>query len=102
MILGACLSSAGAQPQNIGIDGTIYSNTTKEPLSFSHIFIKHLDNSLIGTISDVNGEFRLRIPIEYILDTLAVSYLGHEQLAILIDTLETTTGLLIYLPESET
>ncbi len=41
-----------------------------------------------GTISNIDGEFRIKIPSEYESDTLVISSMGYDRLYILPDTLQ--------------
>ena len=56
------------------ITGKIIDNETSEPLPFATIALK---NSGKGTVTNVNGDFGLKITSAFFQDTLSVSYLGY-------------------------
>jgi hypothetical protein len=61
-------------PAFISIGGTITDSETSEPLPYATIGISHRGR---GTVTNINGEFVLRISDECIDDTLTVSYVGY-------------------------
>ncbi len=72
-ISGLCISSYGQD--YVSIYGKIIDEKTTQPLPFAHIsLIEHN----IGTISNDEGEFVLKIPESYVDDSLVVSYLGYK------------------------
>jgi hypothetical protein len=56
------------------ISGIISDAESKEPLPFATIVIK---NKGQGTVSNIGGEFGLKITRESLTDTISVSYLGY-------------------------
>jgi hypothetical protein len=56
------------------ITGIIVDDETLEPLPYATIALK---NSGRGTVSNINGEFGLKITSDLVNDTLSVSYLGY-------------------------
>ncbi len=67
-----------------------------EPLAYSTISIKH---SPLGTISNVDGKFTFSIPATHMDDTLIISMLGYESLALKIGNLNTNQNLKLALKE---
>jgi hypothetical protein len=61
--------------QNILIEGVIKDSEQKEALPYANIF---LQESYSGTISNLNGQFRIIIPEEKRSDSLVVSYIGYK------------------------
>jgi hypothetical protein len=59
----------------IEITGIVIDNSTGKPLSYANIQIK---GTLNGTISDIHGEFLLRLQNVYPNDTLCIAYLGYK------------------------
>jgi hypothetical protein len=57
------------------ITGKIVDNETSEPLPFATIALK---NKGKGTVTNVNGDFGLKIGSDFFSDTLSVSYLGYQ------------------------
>ena len=66
--------------QNLILKGTVKATNNKN-LAYVNIGIK---NKNIGTISDKNGHFSIRINEENKSDSLSFSYLGYKQLTIKI------------------
>ena len=58
------------------ISGLVKDKNNKEPIPYSNIWIK---GSTVGTMSDKNGEFSLKISRE---DTLCVSFVGYHKIEI--------------------
>ncbi len=56
------------------ITGTLYDKETQEPIIYASV---GLSGAGIGTITNQNGEFRLRLFDEYRQDTLHFSHLGY-------------------------
>ncbi len=61
-------------PAFLSIGGTITDMETSEPLPYATIGISHRGR---GTVTNINGEFVLRISEECMDDTLTVSYVGY-------------------------
>ncbi len=56
------------------ISGNVASVKTEEPLPYASIFLK---NHTIGTTTNENGDFELKIPKSALNDTVVFSYLGY-------------------------
>jgi hypothetical protein len=63
-----------SMPEFVSIGGMITDSETSEPLPYATIGISHRGR---GTVTNINGEFVLRISEECIDDTLTVSYVGY-------------------------
>src|SRR5664279_3934767 len=57
------------------ITGKIVDDETSEPLPFATIALK---NKGKGTVTNINGDFGLKITSDFYSDTLSVSYLGYQ------------------------
>lgn len=57
------------------IKGKVLDKYTKKPLPFAHVSYK---NSMVGTITNQNGEFEIKTPINKYKDSLNFSYLGYK------------------------
>ena len=80
-----CLLFVGSLPaQDIILQGQILDSATREPLSFATIGVT---GSTIGTASNVDGRFVLKIPEEYSDSLFFCSYVGYR-------TYEKQTGIL--------
>jgi hypothetical protein len=62
------------KPSFVTLNGVIKDEITNEPLSYANIGIYHKS---IGTISNDNGEFILKMNRRYLDDTLVVSFMGY-------------------------
>jgi|WetSurMetagenome_2_1015567.scaffolds.fasta_scaffold06124_3 hypothetical protein len=60
--------------KEIFITGTINDEETGEPLSYATIGISHKGK---GTVTNNNGVFILKLPAEFINDTVNISYVGY-------------------------
>ncbi|NMH86909.1 carboxypeptidase-like regulatory domain-containing protein [Flavivirga algicola] len=56
-------------------DGVVKNAQTNEPIPYINIGILNRDK---GTVSNENGEFTLKIPNEFINDTIKISSIGYE------------------------
>lgn len=87
------------QAQNaLQINGQITSKTTQEPLAFAHI---GLQNSSIGSITNIEGKFLLKIPVSKKNDSLEVSYLGYEKYSVSLKDIDFNESLQIELKSSD-
>ncbi len=75
LILALLPLNIHAQTQRV-ISGNIIDAATKEPLAFVSVALK---KQLIGSLSNSEGEFDLRLAQESETDTLVISYLGYKQ-----------------------
>lgn len=79
----------------IQVRGKIYDKTNKKPLPFANI---SLLGKSIGTVSNEQGEFNIKILKKNIYDTLVISYLGYRNTYIPINQLSVLINK-IYLEE---
>lgn len=88
------LVTRSADPQNnsaevtwFEIRGRVYDEALKQPLAFANIF---LTGTSIGTISNQEGEFVLKLDSRHLVDTLNISFIGYkthsEPVSILVNT----------------
>lgn len=69
------------------IKGLIIDGKSRRPLAFSNIFLL---NKSIATISNSNGRFELKIPLEeHVNDTLGVSFIGYKLFTIPVSEIDT-------------
>ncbi len=61
--------------QQISIKGKIFGKTDKKPLPYCNV---GLEGKAIGTVSNVEGEFILKVPAESYQDTIVISYIGYK------------------------
>ena len=79
------------------IEGKVLNLADKNPISFVNIGIV---NSSVGTISNEDGSFYMRIPEKYSDDTVIFSALGYGKMYIPISELSVEDFYTIYLKES--
>jgi len=79
----------------IQIGGKIIDKVSYLPLAYANICIEEMP---IGTVSNFDGEFILKIPNNYCDTNLIVSYVGYENLQIPIKKLTTFENLLMLKP----
>jgi hypothetical protein len=81
------------------VSGKVLSLPGRRPISFVNIGIV---NSSVGTISDEDGSFLLKIPNYYKNDTVIFSALGYGNIKIPVAGLSEKANFMIYLKESPT
>lgn len=86
--------NVNAQTKRV-ISGVIIDAATKEPLAFVSIALK---KQLIGSLSNEDGKFDLRLTEEFATDTLVISYMGYKQQLIPLKNI--SNELMIKLVES--
>jgi len=79
----------------ITIGGIIYDKDTKIPIPFSTVVIEKIG---LGTISNFEGLFYLRIPKKHSKANIIVSHLGYDNLSVPIEMLEGKTYKLYIQP----
>lgn len=62
---------------DVVIEGTVFDDASKEPLPYANI---SLPNNRVGTVSNINGEFRIIIPSANKSDSLRISYIGFKSI----------------------
>jgi len=75
-------SSPSQPPTYISLNGKVMDRMTGTPLSYANIGVY---NKSIGTISNEDGEFVLKLHRRHLNDTLVVSYMGYKNRLIPID-----------------
>lgn len=74
------------------ITGKIINELTNEPLAFTNIYLK---NNSIGTISNSNGEFIIKIPKQFLNDTLIFSFIGFYNKSVPLNFEETSLDIVL-------
>jgi hypothetical protein len=64
--------------------GKVTDKKKNDPLPYANIFLK---NRPIGTISNIDGNFILKVPAELVNDTVCFSYIGYKPLSVKISNL---------------
>lgn len=65
--------------------GTVYDSKTNDPLVFATLAV---EGTHIATVSNADGEFTFKVPIEYAEGNILVSYIGYKKKAISIKSLQ--------------
>lgn len=81
------------------IEGTVLNLSSKEPIAFVNIGII---NTSLGTLSNEDGSFSIKIPQDYFKESIIFSVLGFEGLSILVSEFSKENYYTIYLKESPT
>ena len=79
------------------VEGKVLSLPDKSPLSFTNIGIMYTS---VGTISNEDGSFLLKIPRRFNKDTLIFSALGYEKVSIAVSRFREGVKYIVYLKES--
>ncbi len=91
----ALMWSGGVWSQNLIVKGLLLDSATRRPLIYASVQIK---NNQLGTISNAEGLFYLKLPPTLGLDTLVFSFIGFESREIPVQAL-LQTDTLVYLKE---
>jgi hypothetical protein len=78
------------------ITGIVTNSETLEPLPYANIRIL---NKSLGTISNQQGRFIIRLPVEFRSDTLTFSYLGFKKQILPLDKVRTDSIIISLQPE---
>ncbi|MBL6449166.1 carboxypeptidase-like regulatory domain-containing protein [Fulvivirga sp. 29W222] len=70
------ISHVSMSQESFLIEGEILDNETGEPVISAHVGVK---DGFIGTISNLDGKFVLKLPLAYKEDTLRISHVGYQQ-----------------------
>ncbi|MEO0339382.1 MAG: carboxypeptidase-like regulatory domain-containing protein, partial [Bacteroidota bacterium] len=81
-----CLFATQIQAQYLNLEGKVVDQKTGELLPFVHI---QLEGVALGTVTEADGQFRIRIPQRYQQRTLVFSYLGYEDQKVRVGDLKT-------------
>ena len=81
------------------LSGKVIDEQTGDPLAFAHVGIF---NSSYGTITNIEGEFSILIPLTYEDKMLSTSYLGYELKSLPIASLSLNKELIIRLKAAVT
>jgi hypothetical protein len=76
----------------IQLSGRVYNKKNKEPIPFVNIYIK---NKNIGTISNDNGNFIFKIPLENANDSVFFSSIGYITIAEKINELSANQNIIL-------
>lgn len=79
------------------ITGRIVDAGTNNPVSFANVYI---NNKAIGTLSNNEGYFILKIPLECTSDSLNISCIGYSTVRLLISRLSPDQNLIVLKPSS--
>nr|HPN39597.1 TonB-dependent receptor [Melioribacteraceae bacterium] len=80
--------------EEIKLSGTVYNFTTKSPIKDANIYV---DDSSIGTTTDINGEFILKGNFKNKI--LIISFVGYETKTIYVDSINNFENLKIALKQ---
>lgn len=72
-------------PENVKeFTGKILDSETKSPIIFANLYI---EGTSIGTVSNTDGEFVIRIPIDQLDKKIIISYIGYKNIKVAISSL---------------
>jgi hypothetical protein len=78
------------------IKGKLVAEDTKKPIVFAHVYVA---NTNIGTISNGDGEFILKIPKSQQSATIKVSSMGYKTVSYKLSELKATENTIVMAPE---
>jgi len=71
--------------------GRVIDDETREPVVFANVYLM---NSNLGTVTNADGAFILKVPLDELNKNLTVSYLGYESLELGLSTLKPENNVL--------
>ncbi len=71
--------------------GEIIDIETKKPIIFANVYIQ---GTSVGTVSNSDGEFIIKIPVDNLNDNLSISYIGYKNKIISISDLKETGNII--------
>jgi hypothetical protein len=92
VMIAALMYSGGQLWAQKEISSTVSDFLTFAPIESANIYIQ---NSTIGTISNVDGKFVLQVPEEYVSDTLVISSIGYKSFKMPIDEFDGNEGVFL-------
>ncbi len=93
------LCSIQLSGQDLKLSGTVMAEASGLPLPYTNIGIRHKN---IGTASDERGRFSLSMPRQFLPDTVTISAIGYQELAIPVADLAGSSPRQLYLKEKST
>lgn len=94
LISGALSNPLAAQ---ILISGKVFSAQDKQPIAYANIGIVKTD---VGTISNEDGSFSIKIPKQYAKERLLMSALGYERIYLSIDSVKSFKNITVFFQET--
>lgn len=76
--------------------GKITDSETKEPVAFANVY---LEESSIGTVSNLDGEFILKVPSTMQEEKLNISFVGYKTYEISLEDLKKVTNSISIVPD---
>lgn len=81
IIFVCCLGSLVASGQGVTrpVKGVVLEDGSNEPVPYAHVYVKrHASYQFYGAVSDLQGNFVLLLPTEFIDDTLHITSIGYD------------------------
>jgi len=75
----------------VSVKGKIIDSATKKPISYTNIY---LVNSNIGTISNNDGEFILKVPQNKVNVPIRISYMGYKNQELTIEQIQSRNNII--------
>jgi RNase P/RNase MRP subunit p29 len=100
VLLSILLGNSYAQESNeavIVLKGKLIDETTKKPVIFANVYIA---NTNIGTVSNSEGEFIIKVPKDLQTKEIRISYMGYKTLSLNVAGFKMDENLLLMQPET--
>src|SRR5208283_3793459 len=96
-----CTITLPAQAQTdsspfITLRGKVIDQTTSKPISFASVY---LENSGIGTVTNNDGEFILKVPESAISNTVTIAFMGFKSLNFKVSDLKEEKNAIAMVPQ---
>lgn len=87
--------SALAQTNTLGYQGKVVDEDSRQPITDLFIFLK---NGSVTNVTNIRGEFLIRVPVSSKLDTLVFSHLGYSVLEVPLGIFDSWKGVFSMTP----
>ena len=104
-IQGITIARPGLSGRNTGIQdsamynaytGKIVDSESKEPIVFASIY---LEGSSIGTVTNIDGEFILKVPSDKSNEKLSISFIGYKTQELALNSLAKNKNIIKLVPD---
>ena len=100
MFLSFIMSTANAQSSDEAVTvvkGKVIDQATQKPIPFANVFVM---NTGVGTVSNNEWEFILKVPVASASKTISISFMGYKSTSIPLGELKPNNNVIALAPQS--
>lgn len=100
LVISFFISAVSAQKVDESVTvvkGKVIDQNTQKPVSFANVF---LVNSGVGTVSNIDGEFIIKVPNSSTSKTITVSFMGYKSVSYALADLKPESNTVVLTPQS--